>query len=129
MPEAQRTILMIEDSLTQGLHLQAVLESVGLRVFWSKEGREGLKQAVEQQPDLILLDVQLPDMNGFQICQHLKGQSQTRHIPIIMLTRYDDSEAVVLGLQSGVTDYIPKDAFADAVLIETLRQMGLVSVE
>jgi DNA-binding response OmpR family regulator len=129
MPEAQRTILMIEDSLTQGLHLQAILESVGLRVFWSKEGREGLKQAVEQQPDLILLDVQLPDMNGFQICQHLKGQSQTRHIPIIMLTRYDDSEAVVLGLQSGVTDYIPKDAFADAVLIETLRQMGLVSVE
>ena len=115
--------------MTQGLHLQAVLESVGLHVFWSQEGREGLRQAVEQRPDLILLDVQLPDMNGFQICQHLKAQSQTRHIPIIMLTRYDDSEAVVLGLQSGVTDYIPKDAFADAVLIETLRQMGLVSAE
>ena len=129
MPQVQRTILMIEDSVTQGLHLQAVLESVGLHVFWSQEGREGLRQAVEQRPDLILLDVQLPDMNGFQICQHLKAQSQTRHIPIIMLTRYDDSEAVVLGLQSGVTDYIPKDAFADAVLIETLRQMGLVSAE
>jgi DNA-binding response OmpR family regulator len=129
MAHAERTILMIEDSVTQGLHLQTILESVGLRVLWSQEGKAGLKLAAEEHPDLILLDVQLPDMNGFQICQHLKGQSQTRRIPIIMLTRYDDSEAVVLGLQSGVTDYIPKDAFADAVLIETLRQMGLINNE
>lgn len=127
MLQAQRTILMIEDSTTQGLHFQATLERVGLRVLWAQEGKSGIRLALEQRPDLILLDVQLPDMNGFQICQYLKEQRETRHIPIIMLTRYDDAEAVILGLQSGVIDYIPKDAFADAVLIETLRQMGLIS--
>ncbi len=121
-----KTILVIEDSATQALHLQAVLEDTGLHVMWAQDGQAGLKIAHEARPDLIVLDVQLPDMNGFQVCQHLKGQMDTRHIPVIMFTRHDDPEAVVLGLQNGVADYIPKDAFADAVLVETLRQMGFV---
>jgi len=130
MPKADRTgklILIVEDSATQALHLQAVLEGAGLQVSWAQDGKSGLEMAHRVRPDLIVLDVQLPDINGFQLCQELKGQSDTRHIPVIMLTRHDDPEAVVLGLQVGVTDYIPKDAFADAVLIETLRQMGLVN--
>ena len=122
-----KTILVIEDSATQALHLQALLEEVGLQVMCAHDGRAGLTMARQAQPDLIVLDVQLPDMNGFQVCQDLKSQGDTRHIPIIMFTRHDDPEAVVLGLQTGVTDYIPKDAFADAVLVETLRQMGLVN--
>jgi DNA-binding response OmpR family regulator len=120
------TILVIEDSTTQALHLQALLEEAGLQVIWAPDGQAGVKMAHQAQPDLVVLDVQLPDMNGFQVCQDLKSQNDTRHIPVIMFTRHDDPEAVVLGLQSGVVDYIPKDAFADAVLIETLRQMGFV---
>jgi DNA-binding response OmpR family regulator len=121
-----KAILVVEDSATQALHLRAVLEEAGLHVIWAQDGQAGLKIAHEARPDLIVLDVQLPDMNGFQVCQHLKGHKDTRHIPVIMFTRHDDPEAVVLGLQNGVVDYIPKDAFADAVLVETLRQMGLV---
>jgi DNA-binding response OmpR family regulator len=121
-----KTILIVEDSATQAQHLQAVLEEVGLQVIWARDGGAGLKMANQVRPDLVVLDVQLPDMNGFQVCQDLKGQDDTRHIPVIMFTRHDDPEAVVLGLQTGVTDYIPKDAFAHAVLIETLRQMRLV---
>ncbi len=121
-----KTILIVEDSATQAQHLQALLEEVGLQVIWARDGGAGLKMANQVQPDLVVLDVQLPDMNGFQVCQDLKGQDDTRHIPVIMFTRHDDPEAVVLGLQTGVTDYIPKDAFADAVLVETLRQMRLV---
>ena len=130
MPKADRTgklILIVEDSATQALHLQAVLEGAGLQVSWAQDGKSGLEMAHRVRPDLIVLDVQLPDMNGFQVCQDLKSQNGTRNIPIIMFTRHDDPEAVVLGLQTGVVDYIPKDAFADAVLIETLRQMGLVN--
>jgi DNA-binding response OmpR family regulator len=129
MPEkgqTSKTILVIEDSATQALHLQGLLEEAGLQVIWAPDGRAGLKMAHESHPDLIVLDVQLPDMNGFQVCQDLKSQNDTQPIPIIMFTRHDDPEAVVLGLQTGVVDYIPKDAFADAVLMETLRQMGLV---
>jgi len=122
-----KTILVIEDSATQALHLQALLEEAGLQVIWAPDGQTGVNMAHQASPDLIVLDVQLPDMNGFQVCQDLKSQNGTRNIPIIMFTRHDDPEAVVLGLQTGVVDYIPKDAFADAVLIETLRQMGLVN--
>ncbi|MBS1245385.1 MAG: response regulator receiver protein [Chloroflexi bacterium] len=122
-----KTILIVEDSTTQALHLQALLEEAGLQVIWAPDGQAGVKMAHQALPDLVVLDVQLPDMNGFQVCQDLKSQNDTRHIPIIMFTRHDDPEAVVLGLQTGVVDYIPKDAFADAVLIETLRQMGLVN--
>ena len=122
-----KTILIVEDSTTQALHLQALLEEAGLHVIWAPDGQAGVKMAHQALPDLVVLDVQLPDMNGFQVCQDLKSQNDTRHIPIIMFTRHDDPEAVVLGLQTGVIDYIPKDAFADAVLIETLRQMGLVN--
>jgi DNA-binding response OmpR family regulator len=122
-----KIILIVEDSTTQALHLQALLEEAGLQVIWAPDGQAGVKMAHQALPDLIVLDVQLPDMNGFQVCQDLKSQNDTRHIPIIMFTRHDDPEAVVLGLQTGVVDYIPKDAFADAVLIETLRQMGLAN--
>jgi len=125
--QTSKTILVIEDSVTQALHLQALLAEAGLQVICAQDGQAGLKMAHESHPDLIVLDVQLPDMNGFQVCQDLKSQNDTQHIPVIMFTRHDDPEAVVLGLQTGVVDYIPKDAFADAVLIETLRQMGLAN--
>jgi DNA-binding response OmpR family regulator len=121
-----KTILLIEDSATQALHLKLLLEQEGLKVAWASAGQMGLKMARQLHPDLILLDVQMPDMNGFQVCQQLKGAKDTASIPVIMLTRFDDPETVKLGMQLGVTDYIPKDAFADAVLLETLRQMGVI---
>jgi CheY-like chemotaxis protein len=73
-----------------------------------------------------VLDVQMPGMNGLQVCEALKETGETRDIPVIMLTRHDDPEMVVMGMQSGITDYIPKDAFADVVLIETLREMEII---
>ena len=124
--ETGRTILVIEDSATQALHLQTLLQEAGLRVVCASDGPSGLNLAYQSRPDLIVLDVQMPGMNGFQVCQALKGSPETNKIPVIMFTRHDDPEAVILGLQTGVTDYIPKDAFADVVLLETLRQMGLV---
>jgi DNA-binding response OmpR family regulator len=124
-----KTILIIEDSATQALHLKLLLEQEGLQVSWASAGQIGLKMARQLHPDLILLDVQMPDMNGFQVCQRLKKVIDTSSIPIIMLTRFDDPETVRLGMQIGVTDYIPKDAFADAVLLETLRQMEIIGGE
>ena len=122
-----KTILVVEDSTTQALHLQALLEQEGLKVELARDGRAGLQMAQKLQPDLIVLDVQMPEMNGFQVCQRLKESQDTVDIPVIMFTRHDEHEAVMLGLQTGVADYIPKDAFADAVLLETLRQMGFIA--
>lgn len=123
--KSKKTILLVEDSKTQAMRLQALLAEAGLNVLWAEDGQEGLDMAQQWIPDLIILDVQLPKMNGFQVCKQLEKNSETAGIPVIMLTHHDDPEAIMLGMESGVVDYIPKDAFADAVLVETLRQMGL----
>jgi len=119
----RKKILVIEDSPTQAIHMQTLLEREGLQVLLAYDGPMGLQIAHDVHPDLIVLDVQMPGMNGFQVCRQLKGEIGTKDIPIIMFTRHDEQEAVMLGLQTGAVDYIPKDAFADAVLLETLRQM------
>jgi DNA-binding response OmpR family regulator len=122
-----KTILIVEDSTTQALHLQMLLEQEELNVVLAHDGRLGLQMAQQLHPDLVVLDVQMPEMNGFQVCQQLKEARETADIPVIMFTRHDEHESVILGLQTGAVDYIPKDAFADAVLLETLRQIGFIA--
>lgn len=124
-----KIVLVIEDSPTQALHIKNLLEREGVNVVVANDGRMGVEMARQLHPDLIILDVQMPDIDGFQVCQRLKTINETEPIPIIMLTRHDDRQNALLGLKSGAVDYIPKDAFADAVLLETLRQMGLINGE
>ena len=119
-------VLVIEDSHTQALHLQALLEREGLNVVLAFDGKSGLEMASQSPPAVAILDVQMPEMNGFEVCKQLKETPDTADIPIIMLTCRDENEAVLEGLQVGAIDYIPKDAFSDAVLLETLRQMGII---
>jgi PleD family two-component response regulator len=120
-------ILVIEDSHTQALRLQALLEREGLDVVLAFDGKAGVEMAGQLRPAVIILDIQMPEMDGFQVCKQLKEADDTAGIPIIMLTCRDGHEAVLEGLQVGAVDYIPKDAFSDAVLLETLRQMGLIA--
>ena len=76
-----KTILVVEDSTTQALHLQALLEQEGLKVELARDGRAGLQMAQQLQPDLIVLDVQMPEMNGFQVCRQLKDARSTASWP------------------------------------------------
>jgi DNA-binding response OmpR family regulator len=124
--EGQKSILVVEDSTTQALHLRALLERAGLQVLWARDGMEGIRLAQAESPDLIVLDIQMPDMDGFEVCQRLKESDATAQIPVIMFTRCDDAKSVLSGFERGAVDYIPKDAFAEAVLVETLRQMGFL---
>ncbi len=122
-----KTVLVIEDSRTQALALQALLELNGLEVMLAYTGADGLNLARTLKPAAIVLDIQLPDMNGFEVCQTLKQWPETASLPIIMLTRRDEPDAVVQGLQLGAVEYIPKDVFADSVLVGTLNQMGIIT--
>jgi two-component system sensor histidine kinase/response regulator len=124
-----KTILIVEDSPTQAVHLQSALSHKGLEVLCAVNGRVGIRLAQEVHPDLIILDVQMPEVNGYEVARILKASPDTVDIPIIMFTRQDTPEAVQMGLQTGAVDYIPKDAFAHAVLLETIRQMGLFGDE
>lgn len=121
----RKKILIIEDSRTQAEHLQRILEQEDLDVQIAPDGQTGINMVHQMKPDLIVLDLELPGMNGLQLCQALDSEEDTTNIPIIMLTSHDSPDRIRAALQAGVADYIPKDAFADAVLLETIRQMGL----
>lgn len=122
-----KIVLVIEDSPTQALHTNAILERSGVQSICATTGLMGLNLSRQIRPDLIVLDIQLPDVDGYEICKQLKADSETHVIPVIMLTRNDALDSLQKGIECGADDYIPKDAFADAVLLETLRQMGILS--
>jgi CheY-like chemotaxis protein len=124
---ATKTALIVEDSPTQAMKLEHLLSENGLVTVWAHDGVEGLHCAQSLHPDIIIMDVFMPGgMNGLQLCQCLKENRRTRDIPIIMLTHYNNKESAKFGLQMGAVEYIPKDAFADAVLLETLKEQGLI---
>jgi twitching motility two-component system response regulator PilH len=82
-----------------------------------------LNAARREKPDVIVLDIQLPTLNGFQVARGLKADPTTADIPIIMLTTRDNAMDALTGLEAGAIDYVPKDAFAEAVVLETIRQL------
>ncbi len=120
-------VLLIEDSPTQAAQIKSTLESVGLTVRVAYDGPDGLRMVLEQKPALIVLDVKLPTMDGFQVCRRLKRAPETASIPVIMLTEKDGAQATMSGLQAGADDYIPKDIFATEHLMNTLQELGLMS--
>jgi twitching motility two-component system response regulator PilH len=119
-------VLIVEDSQTQALRFQLELLRYGLSVEVATNGRSGLDTAYRTLPDVIVLDVDLPGMDGYQICRNLKADPQTQHIPVLMLTRREEAHDALIGIQAGANDYIPKDSFAEHNLVEALRQLGVL---
>jgi len=122
----RQRVLLIEDSRTQALRLQLELLHHGLAVEIASSGRRGMASVHESPPAAIILDVDLPDTTGYQLCQLLKGDPATAHIPVVILTHRDATEDTLAGLQVGAEDYIPKDSFAELNLVESLRQLGVL---
>ena len=124
---AQPTVLIVEDSAPQALKVKLALENNDCQVYWADTGWEGLNLAQQVKPNLIVLDIELPDISGFEVCKRLKADGKLVNIPVIMMTSRDYAEDALNGLELGAIDYIPKDAFAEAVLLETIRQMAAQS--
>lgn len=124
--KAKKTILVVEDSPTQAAQIRALLVANGLHVILAGDGVEGVEQAMEYLPELVILDLEMPRMNGAEVAHVLKTDPKTKEIPIILFTRHDAPEILAMGLKEGVVDFIPKDAFAKVVMIETLKQMKII---
>ncbi len=120
------TVLLVEDSPTQAQQIKEVLESVGLAVRIASDGPDGIRDALENPPDLIVLDIKLPSMDGYQVCRRLKRAEETQNVPVIMLTDKAGAKETMTGLKAGADDYIPKDIFAAEHLMETLRELGVL---
>ena len=120
MPATSKRILCIEDETNIRDLLQLVLQGAGYTVLLADNGTDGLAQAREQQPDLILLDLMLPGLSGQSVCRELKEDGATRNIPLVMVTAKTQPADIVLGLESGADDYIVKP-FDPDVLIARVR--------
>lgn len=99
-------ILIVEDERAVARGLEYALKSEGFDVLWAQTGQEALDLTYREDLDLILLDIRLPDINGFDVCKHLRAHGKRQ--PILMLTARDEEVDKVLGLELGADDYIVK---------------------
>ena len=110
-----KKILAVEDSKVSQAQLLDILVGKYL-VTLEENGAAAMTAAVETNPDLILLDINLPGMNGYDICRQLKGDTRTREIPVIFLTSYDTGEEKVKGFEAGADDYIVKPFYPEELV-------------
>ncbi len=104
----QAYVLVIEDSYSQALQIKLVLQRAGYDVQVAQDGLSGWRQACSCLPDLVLLDVNLPEMDGFQVLAALKRQTETAHIPVVMLTSEDRVPDVERAVALGADGYLFK---------------------
>ena len=118
----QKKILIVEDEESL-LKLESILLTTkGYLVQGATTGLAALEAVAAEAPDLILLDIMLPEMDGFEVCEHLKKNPETRHIPIILLTARKTPEDVARGKEVGANHYITKP-FKSAMVMETIEQL------
>ncbi len=117
---AQPNVLVVEDEDALSTLLQYNLDKEGYRVSLASDGEEALVMVDERQPDLVVLDWMLPKISGIEVCRRLRGRSETRNLPIIMLTARAEESDRVRGLDTGADDYLTKP-FAMTELTARIR--------
>jgi len=108
-------ILVVDDKPDNQALVSLVLEEQGHEVLTAANGREGLQVAIAELPDVILLDVMMPDMSGIEVCRKLKEDERTRAVPVILVTAMGLDENVVAGLDAGADDYVSKPFNAEVL--------------
>ncbi len=118
---ARKLVVAVDDSQTVRKIVSITLERLGYRAMTAKEGVEALAMVAEAKPDLILLDITMPGMDGYQVCKAIKQNPVTRKIPVVMLSGKDGFFDKVKGRLAGATDYLTKP-FHEATLAEAVRK-------
>ena len=115
-------ILIVDDILPNIKLLEAKLTGEYFDVITAQSGAEGIEKAETLSPDIILLDVMMPGMDGFEACQRLKSNPATAHIPVVMVTALTDATDRVRGLESGADDFLSKPV-NDVALMARVRSL------
>lgn len=124
-------VLVVDDIEANRRVLQAKLEAKYFDVRLAKDGFEALEMIAQEEPEIILLDIMMPGMNGFEVCQKLKADPKYAHIPVVMVTALNDQEDRVRGLECGAEDFLtkPVDDFALMSRIDALMRYNGVARE
>jgi putative two-component system response regulator len=130
VPTADRSleapkILLVDDNTANLQVLRENLDGLGYKLLIAKSGKSALEIVRKACPDLLLLDIMMPEMDGYEVCRRLKGAEETRHIPVIFLTAMADAEDEAKGLALGAVDYITKPINPDLVRARVRNHLEL----
>lgn len=123
----QGRVLVVDDEPTNRLTLRMILEKAGCTVCLASDGPEALELAKQNPPDLAVVDVMMPGMNGFEVCRRLKADKKTSYTPVIMVTSLQDVQDLEKGFNAGATDYVTKPFRARELLARVRNSLILKS--
>ena len=115
-------VLIVDDVPTNVMLVQAILKKEGYTLLTCDSGTKALRIANEKHPNLILLDIMMPEMDGYEVLQHLKSNPETTDIPVIIMSALSDMQSIVKGYQLGATEYVTKP-FQREELVNELRRI------
>jgi len=118
---AKLKVAIVEDDEILAKVITEELKEAGFKVFGAMDGEEGLEVVKSKKPDLVLLDVMIPKMDGFQVLETMKKSPETQKIPVIMLTMLGGDEDIKKGLKLGANDYIVKSQHPVAEICEKVK--------
>jgi two-component system chemotaxis sensor kinase CheA len=113
----------VDDSLATRELERSILETAGYKVSTARDGVEGLKMARELKPDLVLSDVEMPNMDGFRLCAAIKQEAKLSELPVIIVSSRDSEEDRRKGLTAGAQAYIIKGQFEQTNLLDTISRL------
>ena len=113
---ANKTILVVDDNATQLTEIQSIVSDAGYQVITAQSGQESIDKAKKQLPDLIFLDIVMPEMDGFAACRELKNESTTKDIPVIFVSSKDQEADKVWAQLQGAQDYVTKPYTAEEIV-------------
>jgi twitching motility two-component system response regulator PilH len=115
-------ILIVDDSPSQLMGIRRIVEKLGHEALTAEDGAAGVEAAKRELPDLILMDVVMPNLNGFQATRSITREPTTKHIPIVLVTTKDQDTDRVWGMRQGAKAYITKP-FSESELADMIQQM------
>ncbi|NTU98690.1 response regulator transcription factor [Candidatus Falkowbacteria bacterium] len=122
MTEQVKTILVIEDDPVLGVMYKTKLEAEGHKIILATNGADGLDAIKENSPDLVLLDIILPQLDGFSVLEDMKGSTKTKGIPVILLTNLGTEEDKKKGMELGASDYLVKADYTPEQISEKIEK-------
>ncbi|EDY84862.1 response regulator receiver domain protein [Verrucomicrobiia bacterium DG1235] len=128
IPQVKRTVLVVDDEPINIQLLQRKLEWDGITVLTATNGEACLKVAKAERPDLILLDVMMPGMDGFAVCAKLREDKRTKAIPVIFVTAHNSKKGKLEGLEAGAVDYITKPIDLDETIARVRTQLSYLAI-
>ena len=116
-------VLVVEDDVFLAQIYQKKFEMEGFKVSWADNGEKGWQEIKKKKPDIVLLDILLPKIDGFAVLEKLKADAETTNIPVILLTNLGQKEDVEKGLEKGARDYLIKAHFKPSEVVAKVRKV------